>query len=140
MGILGSVSNVTADTLSGLASLPSWERYLIAIVGLFAIWTASVPLSRELRNALEKDLRWHPLPARLAIVLVPLAAVALGFNNFLVVVSLAGGVFLSAQYILIISVGLRTLSFSRIQKIFLGLVASAFVFAAVYSIYGFIVK
>lgn len=138
MGILGSVPNATADTLSGLINLPSWERYLIAIVGLSAVWTASVPLSRELRNALEKDLQWNHLFARSMIVLVPLAAVALGFNNFLVVVSLAGGVFLSTQYLLIISVGLRALSFTRMQKVFLGIAASVFVFAAIYSVYGFL--
>ena len=140
MGILGSASQVTEDTLSGLMNLPYWEKGLIAAIGLFAVWTASVPLSRELRNALEKDLRWNHLLARLMIVGLPLVAVSIGFNNFLVVVGLAGGLFLSTQYLLILSVGWRALVFSRMQKIFLGIVASMFIFAAVYSIYGFIVK
>jgi amino acid permease len=140
MGILGSAPRVTEDTLSGLLNWPSWERDIIAVVGLFAVWTASVPISRELRNALEKDLRWNPLFARFVIVGVPLAAVTLGFNNFLVVVSLTGGLFLSTQYLLILSVGSRALAFSRMQKVFYAIAASIFIFAAIYSVYSFVVK
>ena len=140
MGILGSALRVTEDTLSGLMGWPSWERDAIAVIGLFAVWTASVPLSRELRNAFEKDLRWNSLFARFVIVGVPLAAIALGFNNFLTIVSITGGAFLSTQYLLIISVGSRALVFSRKQKIFYAIAAFVFIFAAVYSIYSFVVK
>jgi len=140
MGILGSAPQVTTDTISGLANWPFWKRDIIAVVGLFAIWTVSVPLTRELRNALEKDLRWNSLFARFAIVGVPLAAVILGFNDFLAVVSVAGGLFLSTQYILIVFIGLRALAFSVAQKIFLAFTAAIFIFAAIYSIYGFVVK
>lgn len=140
MGILGSTPWVAQDTLSGLSNWPFWKRDIIAIIGLFAVWTASVPLSRELRNTLEKDLRWNHWFARSAIVGIPIAAVALGFDNFLSVISLAGGLFLSTQYLLILSVGVRALSFSRMQKIFLAVAASLFIFAAFYSIYSFVVK
>jgi amino acid permease len=138
VGILGSASRIAADTLSGLMNWPFWERDIVVVVGLFAIWTASVPLSRELRNALERDLEWNPLLTRCAIVGVPLAAVLLGFNNFLAIVSLTGGLFLSTQYLLIISVGSRALAFSRTKKIFLIAAASVFIFAAVYSVYSFL--
>ena len=140
MGILGSALRVTEDTLSGLMNWPYWEKYAVAIIGLFAIWTASVPLSRELRNALEKDLRWNSLFARFVIVGAPLAAVILGFNNFLTVVSITGGLLLSTQYLLIISVGSRALVFSRKQKVFYAIAAFIFIFVAVYSVYSFVVK
>lgn len=140
MGIVGSAPQVTADTLSGIMNMSFLERGVIAIVGLFAVWTASMPLSRELRNALEKDLRWNPLFARLMIVGTPLAAVLLGFNNFLTVVSITGGLFLSTQYLLIILIGSRALVFSRMQKIFFAASAVIFVFAAVYSIYSFLIS
>jgi len=140
MGILGSSPITTGDILSGVFNLPLWERDIVAVIGLFAIWTASMPLSRELRNAFEKDLRWNHSFARFIIVGVPLVAVAFGFNNFLAIMSLTGGLFLSIQYLIILSVGSRALVFSRVQKILLAITASVFVFAAIYSVYSFIVK
>lgn len=138
MGIVGSASQITSDTVSGLMNWPSWKKDFIAIIGLLAIWTVSMPITRELRNAFEKDLRWRSIPARFVIVLAPLAAVLSGFNDFLVVVSIAGGVFLSMQYLLIIAVGARSLALSRPQKIVLGIAGSVFVFAVIYSVYGFL--
>ncbi len=138
MGIAGSASLITQDTVSGLTNWPAWKKDIIAIIGLLAIGTIAMPIMRELRNAFEKDMGWHPVFARSAIVFAPLAAVLSGFNNFLAVVSIAGGLFLSVQYLLIIAVGARSLAFSPAQKIFFGIASAVFIFAAVYSVYGFL--
>ena len=139
-GIIGSASAITPDTASGLALWPVWKRDVFAVLGLLAVWTVFMPLSREIKNSLEKDLGWSKLVSRSALIMLPLALVLAGFNNFLVVVGLVGGLFLSTQYLLIISVGRRALSLPRVQNFFLDLVAALFVLAAIYSIWLFIVK
>lgn len=139
-GILGSASVITPDTASGLANWPIWKKDLLAILGLVAVGTVYLPISREIKNSLEKDLKWGGIVPRAAIIFFPAIMIALGFNNFLVVVGIVGGLFLSTQYLLIISVGRRALKLSAGKKFFLDLVAAAFIIAAVYEVWSFIVR
>ncbi len=138
-GILGSAPIVTSDTVSGLVAWPLWKKEIVAILGLLAVATVYLPISREVRNSLEKDLHWNKFTARSLIIFAPPALVLLGFNNFLIIIGLVGGLFISLQYLLIIFVGRRVLSLSPPKKFFLDLIATAFVAAAVYSLYGFVV-
>ena len=138
-GIIGSAPNITADTASGLFAWPFWKRELLAILGLVAVSTVYLPISREIKNSLEKDLRWNKIVARLLIVFAPPFLIWLGLDNFLVVVGLVGGIFLSLQYLLIISVGRHALKLSAVKKFFLDLVVFVFVLAAIYSGYSFVV-
>jgi amino acid permease len=140
LGILGAAPRVTVDTISGLGSWPFWKKDVLAAIGLLAISTASIPIAREIRGALEKDLKWNSLVSRLVIVGFPLAVVISGFNNFLIIVGLAGGVFISTQYLLIIFVGRHTLHISRREKILLDVLAAIFICAAIYEIVMFVVK
>ncbi len=138
VGIFGSVPQITVNVLSGLGHWPFWKKDIVAIIGLFAVLTASMPLTRELCNAFEKDLQWRPSYARFTIIGVPLLIILSGFNNFLMVVSIIGGLFLSTQYLLIISIGSRALALSRTQRLFLSMTAAVFIFAAAYSVYSFL--
>jgi amino acid permease len=140
LGVIGSGAQVAMDTISGIAGWPVWRKDILALVGLLAVAVVSLPLSREIRGALEKDLRWNSIASRLAIILLPLATVLLGFNNFLTIVSVAGGVFLSAQYILIIAVGRRTLTLAVREKVLLDTLIVIFIWAAIYSLWSFIVR
>ena len=138
-GVIGTMPHVAADTISGIGAWPAWRRDLLALVGLFSIAVVSFPLARELRSAMEKDLRWNPLLSRTLIVLLPLAAVLLGFKNFLSIIGLAGGFFIAMQYLLIIFVGRKALALSRRERILLDAAAIIFCAAAVYEIWYFIV-
>ncbi len=140
LGVIGAGGSVAMDTISGIAGWPFWRKDILAMIGILAVAVVSLPLAREIRGALEKDLGWNPLASRLVIIFLPLLSVLLGFNNFLLIVSIAGGVFLSAQYLLIISVGRRTLALSLREKIFLDIIAGIFVCATIYSIYVFVVR
>jgi hypothetical protein len=140
LGVLGSMPQATVDTISGIGGWPIWKRETLAIIGLLAIGVVSIPLAREIRGALEKDLGWNSFLSRLVIVGAPLVVVLAGFNNFLTIVSLAGGVFIGTQYLLIIAVGRRTLPLSSREKMFLDVLAAIFVCAAVYEVVTFIVK
>ena len=140
LGILGSSPHVSMDTISGTGGWPLWKRDILAVIGLLAISIVSIPLIRELRGTLEKDLRWNRLFSQLVIVSVPLITVLSGFNNFLIIVGLAGGVFISTEYLLIIAVGRRTLSLSCREKIILDILDAVFICAAIYEIITFVVK
>jgi amino acid permease len=139
-GILGSTTGITPDTASDLAQWAFWKKEALAIMGLIAVATVYLPISREIKNALEKDLSWNKIFSRGILVLVPPAFVLLGFNNFLVVVGIVGGVFLSAQYILIILVGRRALTPSLSKTIWMDVAVALFAVAAIYSIYTFVVR
>lgn len=139
-GVIGTTgARVAADTVSGIAAWPFWRKDILAAVGLLSVCVVSVPIAREIRGAMEKDLGWNSIASRATIVLLPLAAVLLGFNDFLAIVGLAGGVFISTQYLLIISVGRRTLALAQREKFLLDVTALAFVCAAVYEIWHFVV-
>ncbi len=138
-GILGSAPSITPDTVSGLVGWPIWKREVVAALGLFAVWTIFLPISREVKNALEKDLHWHPVAARSTIVILPLLLVGLGINNFFAVVELVGGVFLSLQYLLIVAVGRRALGFAGAKKALLDAVAAVFILGFVYEVWTFVV-
>ncbi len=138
-GVISTVPHVAADTVSGITTWPLWRKDILAVVGLLSICVVSVPIAREIRGAMEKDLGWNSIFSRVAIVLLPLAAVLSGFNNFLAIVGISGGVFISTQYLLIISVGRRTLALSAREKVLLDIVAIVFVCFAVYEIWHFVV-
>jgi len=139
-GVLGTASHITPDTISGLGDWPAWKRDIVAALGLLAVATVAMPISREIKNALEKDLKWNKVWSRALIIFFPIVCVLAGLNNFLVVVGIVGGVFLSTQYLLIVSVGRRVLSLSLAQKIALDIVAGVFALAAIYQIVSFIVQ
>lgn len=138
-GVLGSAPAVAPDTISGLAGWPLWKKEILAIFGLVAVATVYMPVAREIKNALEKDLGWNRFFSRVLILFLPLVFVGLGLNNFLVVVGLVGGVFIGAQYVLIIAVGRRALALSAAKRFFLDLVAFVFMAGAVYEVWTFIV-
>ena len=140
MGVLGSSPHVAMDTISGMAGWPLSKKDTLAVIGILAIGIVSIPLAREIRGALEKDLKWNSFLSRALIATLPLAVVLGGFNNFLVIVSVAGGIFIGAQYLLIIFVGRHALSLSRSEKLLLDALALVFISAAVYEIYTFVVR
>ena len=139
LGVIGSVGHVAVDTVSGIGNWPAWRREILALVGIASVFVVSLPLAREMRGAMEKDLHWDPFVSRAIIIVLPLAAVLSGFTNFLSIVSVAGGIFLSAQYFLIIVVGRRALALAPREKILLDAIATLFIVAAVYEVAMFVV-
>ncbi len=140
LGVIGTTAHVATDTISGTFGWPIWRRDVLAGIGLASIAVVSLPLAREIRGALEKDLAWNSIASRAAIILIPCAAALSGLNDLLTIVSVAGGVFISTQYLLIISVGRRTLTLATREKILLDALSLIFVCAAIYSLYAFIVR
>ncbi|MEK7508003.1 MAG: aromatic amino acid transport family protein [Patescibacteria group bacterium] len=140
-GIFGSVSNITSDTVSGLVASgwSSWAVEIIGVLGIFVNCTSYLPVSIEIRNSLLRDCRWKRSIVLPVVVCAPILLLAAGLNSFLGVLSLAGGVFVSVQYFIILLVGMKVLKPTGAAKA--GFVFSSILFAlaAVYEIYYFIV-
>ena len=141
-GILGSVSGVTPDTVSGLAA-SGWSALavgIIGVLGIFAIWTSYLPVSIEIRNSLVRDSRWKQSVVLLIVGCVPILLLVAGLNNFLAVLSLAGGVFVSIQYFVILLVGMKVLKPAGMAKAGFIFSSVLFALAAVYEIYYFVLQ
>ncbi|MEK9179873.1 MAG: aromatic amino acid transport family protein [Patescibacteria group bacterium] len=139
VGILGSTAIIAPDAISGLAAWPEWKLGALGVLGIFALWTSYMPIGLEIKNSLTKDLGWKSHWGLALTVFLPPLLVLSGFSNFLKVIGLAGGVFLALQYVLIVLVGKRVLGLSGVEKFFYNLVIAAFLLAAVYEFYYFIV-
>jgi tyrosine-specific transport protein len=140
VGVAGSSAAITPDTISGLMGWPMWKIGLLALLGLFAIWTSYVPIALEILSALAIDLKWSRLVSTAFVFAVPPLLYIFGLRNFLDAVGLAGGVFLSLQYLLIVLVARRALKLEGTKRWIAGVVATAFILAAVYEVYSFIVQ
>ncbi len=140
-GVLGSASRITPDTVSGLSASDSspCAVCVLGILGIFAIWTSYLPVSIEIQNSLVRDSGWKRSVVFPLVVCVPILLFTAGLNNFLGVLSLAGGIFVSIQYLVILLVGIKVLK--PIGSAKAGFIFSSILFAlaAIYEIYYFIV-
>ena len=130
---------VSSDTVSGLALWSGWERLLLGLFGFLLVLNAYVPVAWEVHTALEKDLhfgRW----AFVLPMIAPLILFFFGIDNFFLAVSLAGGLFLSLQYLCMVFVASKVLKFSKREKLLAGFVSFVFFLAALYSLLSFILR
>jgi amino acid permease len=133
LGIFGSAGQFTPDAVSGLTNWLPWKLGLLGMLGLFAIWTSYVPISLEIKNSLARDMRWSVVLSSVVVVFVPLVLTFAGFQNFLKIVGVAGGLFLSLQYVLIILIGRKVLALTPLKRFLLDILTLVFILAAVYS-------
>lgn len=138
--IFVSAKEITPDAISGLGN---WERTKIAILGifgLFAIWTSYLPIATEIKNLIEKDLKWKKSLGEGAVIAAPILLLAAGLNDFLEVVGLVGGVFLALQYLFIVLIGQRVLRFKFWGGLLTTVLSVIFGAAAVYEVYYFVIR
>lgn len=139
-GIFGGTDTITSDTISGLAHWQKWKIWLLGALGLFAIWTSYLPIGLEIRGALEHDLRWSRAASLTFVIVLPLVLVFAGFDSFFRVVSLAGGLFLGFQYLLIVAVSRKVLSLSFWERALSWALMGIFALGAVYELYYFVIQ
>ncbi|MBM3256842.1 MAG: hypothetical protein FJY98_00730 [Candidatus Liptonbacteria bacterium] len=106
LAVLGSPASVTPDAVSGFSD--PLHRVILAILGLFAIWTSYLPVGREATNAFVDGGTKRPA-ALLLVLFLPLILFGLGLSDFVKLVGVIGGVFLALQYIFILGVGGKVL-------------------------------
>lgn len=140
LAIFYSADTVFPDTVSGLSSWPSWKLQIIGWLGILAIWVSYTPVSLEIKNELEKDLR---LPRYLSFAIpffLPLIIFFSEHLSFLSVISLVGGTFLALQYVFILLVSKKILGLSGVTKFFANLLISVFLAVATYEIWYFVIN
>lgn len=138
LGIVNSTNIITEDSVSGLIYWSYWKIILIALFGLFAVWTSYLPIALEIKNSFSKKL--SPFLSLVLIIFLPIILFGLGFQSFLEVISLAGGLFLALQYFLILLLIRNVLNLKPIQKSLIKFLEFIFVLAAIYEIYFSILK
>lgn len=135
LGIFSSAAEIAPNTLDGLKNWPQAHLATLGLLGLFALWTSYVPAALEVKNSLTQDLGWRKKTAWLTVIFLPLLLVALGLNDFLLAVSVAGGVFVSLQYLMILALGRRVLKPRGFTLFAIYVLTFAFAIAAAYELY-----
>jgi amino acid permease len=132
--LLVAGANVTQDAISGLmTSLGSGIVKLGAIVGFLAVFNCFLSLGYDLKKIYELDMKTNPLIARFLVLLVPILLFVSAKSDFVHLMSLVGGFFISFEGLLVlqmlknirkakssaISEYITFLSFSPIYRYFL---------------------
>ncbi len=103
VGMLGITAGAPArDIMIDLALLPDYLRFLVAGLGLIAVFTSYVFLGLELKMVLEKDFRFRGIAASAAVVVAPIAIYFLANRDLVSLISVAGGVFLGLESAIVI--------------------------------------
>ncbi len=103
IGVLGiSGDLVTEDAISGIAAVFPLGGVVIAVFGLLSLWTAYTFLGFEAHNILISDFKLKTLVSSIAIAATPLILYFAGFDNFLWLIGISGGVLLALESILVI--------------------------------------
>jgi amino acid permease len=99
---------ITKDSVSGLANiLPANFMVLVGILGILSLWSSYVAVGFDVHNILRVDLRLVKRLAALAVTILPLVLYFSGLNDFIFLISLIGGVFISLEGLFIIWIWLR---------------------------------
>ncbi len=101
IGVLHVTATPATDTVSGLVSLPPLVSYLVGILGLLALFTSYLTIGGNLKDILEDDVFHRKRPAAALTVLIPLFLVIAGLREFIVIIGIAGGVFLALEALFI---------------------------------------
>jgi amino acid permease len=108
VGVIGLSNQVSEDSVSGLiGSLPREMLWALGILGFLSLWSTYIMLSQEVEKSLESDLKFPKQLSISAVLFVPILLYFFGFNNFLAIVGVAGGVFIGLEGILIVLMWLK---------------------------------
>ncbi|MDP3015379.1 MAG: aromatic amino acid transport family protein [bacterium] len=107
-GILSLSETVSQDSISGLIGrLPPSILGLLGGLGLISLWSSYIVIGRDVKKSFEHDFNFPQIFSGLIIVLSPLFLYFLGFQNFLKLVGLIGGVFIGLESVFIILMWLK---------------------------------
>jgi amino acid permease len=137
LGIINASPIITEDALSGL-NWPYFKLVILALLGLFAIWTSYLPIGLEIKNSL--SLFFSSLTNNIIIIFSPIILFYFGLQSFLKTINLAGGVFLALQYLFILILENKVLNLNLINKLFIKILKIIFLLACFYEIYFYFAK
>lgn len=135
LGIINSSIVITEDAISGL----NWTYYklsILALLGIFAIWTSYLPIGLEIKNSLSNI--FSNKTSILIVFFTPIILFNFLIQDFLKAISLTGGIFLALQYILILILIKNNLNLNQFQKILIDFINIIFLGVIIYEFYYFI--
>lgn len=107
-GVLGLSLDVTEDAVSGLiGQVPATVLFLVGVLGLISLFSSYIIVGLDVNSILRLDLKFPHWLRFLAVVLGPLIIYFSGFQQFLMLVSFVGGIFLVFEGFFIISMWLK---------------------------------
>ncbi len=108
IGVIGLVGHISGNSiLEIIKTLPSPIAMLFGTLGLISLWSSYIVIGRDAEKSLEKDFFAPDLLAVLAIAAIPLVLFFSGFNDFLKLVGIIGGVFSGTEGILVIMMWIK---------------------------------
>ncbi len=107
-GVMTLSGQVSADGVSGLLGvLPGQLLLLIGILGWLSLWSSYILVGLDIERTLAEDLRVPTFLRLVLVVFAPLLLYLLGIQNFLALISIVGGVFLSLEGIFVMAIWRR---------------------------------
>ncbi len=119
LGALLLSGAVSEDAVSGIAgALPRWALLSIGAFGVVSLWSSYVVIGMDVKDILFYDFRVPKIASALLVFIAPMALFLAGFQNFLALVGVAGGVFLALEGIFIVAMWKRAAAFSSVPSAF----------------------
>jgi len=100
-----SDKGITPEAVTGLTILPAWSLAIIGIFGLFAIFTSYILLGMEFIGIISKDTKLPRFSSYVLFAVLPIFIYFFGTSNFLMLVGIAGGIFLAFESIMVVLMG-----------------------------------
>ncbi|MCX6788347.1 MAG: aromatic amino acid transport family protein [bacterium] len=118
IGVLKLSPIPSQDAISGIANiLPLWIVKLLGVFGFFAIWAPYFMIGSNIKDILEKDLRFGRWIAAWLIILIPIGLFFSGVTQFLSVIGFVGGLFLALEGIFVVTIWRRAFPKSRFRSV-----------------------
>lgn len=118
-GIWGLSEVVSQDAISGLVGqIPKEILALIGVFGLISLWSSYIVIGLDVKNSLKFDLKFSKILAGLTVIILPLLLYFFGFQSFLTLVSLIGGIFIALEGIFIALMWLKARKIKSEEVIF----------------------
>lgn len=140
MAIFGSSTFVSGDSLAGIDLISGFGLGLIVFLGLMAIWTSYLPIVLEIKKAIHRDLKFSETASFAVPIFLPILLFWAGLNNFLLIISLVGGVFLAIQYVLVVFASEKALNLQGWKSVLAGICGLVFILGAIYEIVYFLIR
>jgi|AP45_3_1055517.scaffolds.fasta_scaffold13406_3 tyrosine-specific transport protein len=143
LAIITLSAPVSPDAVSGLiGQLPSNLIILIGVLGLLSLWSSYIIIGYNVNDILKVDMNWPGFFRVAAIAILPLAFYLIGFQDFIKLVSLAGGLFFGLEALFIMAMWIEAKKKKRgkmilgnIPKSVIGLLSVLFILIILNQIY-----
>jgi len=119
-GVLGLSGKITPDAVTGLVgTIPSWLLFGMGVLGFSSLWSSYFSIGRDLYESLVFDIKIGTMVSVFLVVCVPLLLFFVGFQNFIVLIEVVGGIFIGIEGIMIIAMWQKAKKHLLNQKKFL---------------------